>query len=158
MQVTGDIENGEISVETAEEVAVDHAQEFLANYDFSYVQYRLMKIEHWSERSAAKILQQYKNFLYLQKKYSDQQHITPSLEIDEVWHAHILYTKDYAEFCQHFFGRFLHHVPQKPGVASDSETKVEQDFSATQELYKQEFGDYIYRVPKRSLFDWLLGR
>ena len=158
MQITGVTENGESSVKAAEEVSVDHAQDFLANYDFSYVQYRLIKIEHWSEVSATKIMRQYKNFLYLQKKYGDQQHIIPSLEIDEVWHAHILYTKDYAEFCQQFFGRFLHHVPQKPGVAADSKSKVEQDFAATQELYKQEFGDYIYQVPKRSLLDWLLGR
>lgn len=39
-----------------------------------------------------------------------------SKEVDEVWHTHILFTKDYADFCTAVFGRFLHH---KPNVASD---------------------------------------
>jgi len=31
--------------------------------------------------------------------------------IDVVWHSFILHTKDYADFCQHFYGGFLHHDP-----------------------------------------------
>jgi len=38
--------------------------------------------------------------------------ICPSIiAIDEMWHAFLLCTEDYAEFCQRFFGEFLHHVP-----------------------------------------------
>lgn len=31
--------------------------------------------------------------------------------IDEMWHTFILITKDYARFCEDYFGEFLHHVP-----------------------------------------------
>ena len=33
------------------------------------------------------------------------------LIIDEMWHNFILFTPLYAEFCQQFFGRFIHHIP-----------------------------------------------
>jgi hypothetical protein len=32
-------------------------------------------------------------------------------EVDNMWHNFILYTKDYHEFCQRFFGEYLHHQP-----------------------------------------------
>jgi hypothetical protein len=35
-----------------------------------------------------------------------------SPEVDEVWHAFILFTKDYADFCRSVFGEFIHHVPR----------------------------------------------
>jgi hypothetical protein len=31
--------------------------------------------------------------------------------VDEVWHEHILHTREYAEFCCRALGNFLHHVP-----------------------------------------------
>jgi hypothetical protein len=33
------------------------------------------------------------------------------LEIDQMWHEFILHTKDYTEFCQHYFGAYVHHQP-----------------------------------------------
>jgi len=33
-------------------------------------------------------------------------------EVDEVWHTFILFTREYAEFCQAAFGTFIHHVPR----------------------------------------------
>ncbi|MES2263795.1 MAG: hypothetical protein V4724_35195 [Pseudomonadota bacterium] len=35
----------------------------------------------------------------------------PSQVVDDLWHELILYTKNYQAFCQHAFGRFLHHTP-----------------------------------------------
>lgn len=31
--------------------------------------------------------------------------------LDEGWHEFILFTHDYDQFCQKFFGRFVHHYP-----------------------------------------------
>jgi hypothetical protein len=31
--------------------------------------------------------------------------------IDKAWHQFILYTREYAAYCQIKFGRFIHHVP-----------------------------------------------
>lgn len=35
----------------------------------------------------------------------------PSQVVDDAWHEFILFTRDYNAFCQHAFGRFLHHTP-----------------------------------------------
>ncbi|HEX5337584.1 MAG TPA: hypothetical protein VFW53_04035 [Gallionella sp.] len=35
----------------------------------------------------------------------------PSQAADDLWHELILYTRHYEEFCNHAFGRFLHHTP-----------------------------------------------
>ncbi|CAN7544792.1 hypothetical protein LJR289_003765 [Pseudoduganella sp. LjRoot289] len=35
----------------------------------------------------------------------------PSQVADDLWHELILYTKNYQQFCQKAFGRFLHHTP-----------------------------------------------
>ncbi len=35
----------------------------------------------------------------------------PSQAVDDLWHAFILYTRDYEAFCEQSFGRFLHHTP-----------------------------------------------
>lgn len=34
-----------------------------------------------------------------------------SKSVDFVWHQFILNTKEYAEFCETYFGKFLHHTP-----------------------------------------------
>jgi hypothetical protein len=31
--------------------------------------------------------------------------------IDPFWHAHILHTRQYAEFCERVYGQFIHHNP-----------------------------------------------
>ena len=41
--------------------------------------------------------------------------LAPSAEVDKGWHAFILHTDDYAEFCQRVAGRFIHHLPAGPG-------------------------------------------
>ncbi|CDR10219.1 glycine-rich domain-containing protein [Streptomyces iranensis] len=42
------------------------------------------------------------------------QPLTPSKAIDIGWHTFILHTRDYADFCQHVAGHFIHHVPTDP--------------------------------------------
>ncbi|GAA4241544.1 hypothetical protein GCM10022254_70830 [Actinomadura meridiana] len=37
--------------------------------------------------------------------------------VDPGWHAFLLHSQDYAEFCAETFGYFLHHVPPAPGVS-----------------------------------------
>ena len=35
----------------------------------------------------------------------------PSQVVDDAWHEFILFTRQYARFCEHGLGRFLHHTP-----------------------------------------------
>lgn len=80
-------------------------------------------------------------------KYGETHPLPPSLDIDEVWHAHILHTEEYAEFCQNVFGFYLHHHPHhgKRGELTDADI-AEAFEQGTQKLYFSEFGEYIEAV------------
>jgi hypothetical protein len=42
--------------------------------------------------------------------------LSPSREVDHGWHAFILHTREYADFCTRVAGQFIHHAPEDPGA------------------------------------------
>lgn len=48
-------------------------------------------------------------------------------EIDEMWHEFILFTKDYMVFCDHYFGEYMHHLPNIFDNQPRARHIVEQD-------------------------------
>ncbi|TWP52194.1 hypothetical protein FKR81_11500 [Lentzea tibetensis] len=49
--------------------------------------------------------------------------LSPSWLVDIGWHAFLLHTREYAEFCQRVAGRFIHHVPtDEPGGTTTGHT------------------------------------
>ncbi len=67
--------------------------------------------------------------------------------IDEMWHAFIIFTRDYADFCQSYFGHFIHHVPN---VVEDQPI-VSTDFENQTRL----FLDYVYeQLGEETLLNW----
>jgi len=39
--------------------------------------------------------------------------LTPTKSIDKGWHSFLMFTRDYAEFCDAYFHRFIHHEPRR---------------------------------------------
>lgn len=73
-----------------------------------------------AKEDAADIFEQLKRMLWLvnEMEYDDlraQQKMfsidTSLLVIDEMWHIFILFTKEYREFCDTYFGYFIDHFP-----------------------------------------------
>lgn len=128
--------------------ALQKTRQIIDKLDLTPVINRLVQLEGFTHEEATMASEQYRNFLYLQKKYGDEFDLPPSTDIDEVWHAHILHTKDYMNFCHEVYGEYLHH---QPGSEKDPDSeKFHHLFEAhTQHLYHQEFGDYIYAVRSR---------
>lgn len=123
--------------------------------DLRAVLKRLILIEGWKPKHAHAAIQQYRNYLFLRAKYYSQYNeiqLPPSYEIDEVWHAHILHTRDYIDFCNRIFNGYLHHSPH--GQSPNLDTNELSDlFSKTQHLYFEEFGEHIHsikRIPVRK--------
>ncbi|MDR3605948.1 MAG: hypothetical protein P4M08_01050 [Oligoflexia bacterium] len=50
--------------------------------------------------------------------------------IDLMWHTFLLFTKDYAEFCDRYFGFFIHHTPQTRAERESWQLKAEADPAA----------------------------
>ena len=58
--------------------------------------------------------------------------------VDPFWHSHIIFTREYHDFCQHVFGQYIHHQPLDKGDVSQVE-KVRCLYQYTHEIYRRMF-------------------
>jgi len=103
--------------------------------DLSNVRKRLLKEQTWTPEYTDKVIQEYRRFLLLCLRFP-QMTVVPSPAVDEVWHAHILHTRAYANDCQTFLGFFLHH---SPSYGAEQIQKDINDFEKMLEKYKELF-------------------
>lgn len=69
------------------------------------------KHPHLSTKECQLVAQGLRQFFLAHLKSGRKFVSMPSQVVDDLWHEFILYTKNYRQFCQHAFGRFLHHTP-----------------------------------------------
>ena len=75
------------------------------------------KHPEWSKPYIETLIRQYKRFLHTAAN-SDSE-LVPTKDVDEVWHEHILFTKDYFVNWKEYLGRLVHHNPEKLGENKD---------------------------------------
>ncbi|MBE9042352.1 TIGR04222 domain-containing membrane protein, partial [Oscillatoriales cyanobacterium LEGE 11467] len=81
--------------------------------DFTFTQ-RLARENRWTLQYAERSIVEYKKFAFLAVAAGHP--VTPSEEVDRVWHLHLLYTQSYwGEFCPHILQTPLHHSPTRGG-------------------------------------------
>jgi hypothetical protein len=104
--------------------------------DFSFSD-RLARENGWSLEYTIRTTAEYKKFMYLLCVANHP--LTPSDQVDQVWHLHLIYTKLYwDEFCRDTIGRQIHHGPTKGG--SVERGKFTNWYAKTKEVYTVEFG------------------
>src|ERR1700730_9913009 len=86
------------------------AWEKVFSYDFSTVRAKLLKEQAVPEDRVDSAIDEYRKFLALMLLGFRGLAMT-SRDVDEVWHTHILFTRDYMAFTKEVFGRYLHHQP-----------------------------------------------
>jgi hypothetical protein len=98
---------------------------------------RLARDNNWSHSFALAAIADYKRFIYL--ICTSGTVLTPSEEIDAVWHLHLLYTRDYWDrFCGEMLKRKIHHGPTKGGAAEAGTYLT--GYQRTLTLYEEVFG------------------
>ena len=98
---------------------------------------RLARENNWSPAFARRVVDEYRRFLFLALRAGHP--VTPSDEIDQAWHLHLVYTRSYwEELCRDILGRPLHHGPTRGGAAEDD--RFEHQYAQTQASYAQWFG------------------
>jgi hypothetical protein len=124
------------------EITLEQARSYLDQLDLKYIVQDMCGLAYplprWDEKEAYHCEKLYKNFLFLQKKCIPDFFLVPSREIDEFWHNHILYTKNYFQDCLNIFGHYLHHEPAK---AEDDKQHLINHYLKTKQLYVAEFGE-----------------
>jgi hypothetical protein len=110
----------------------DHAEDALP---FSA---RLARENRWSGAYSRRVLAEYRRFAYLAMAAGHP--VTPSDEVDQAWHLHMVYTRDYWDgFCGEVLRAPLHHGPTRGGQAENA--KFEDWYGRTLDSYRREFGE-----------------
>lgn len=97
---------------------------------------RLARENRWSQAFSERVMREYKRFCYL--AVTAGQEMTPSDAVDQVWHLHLSYTRDYWErFCPDVLGTPLHHGPTQGGA--EERGRFFAQYAATLKAYEDAF-------------------
>jgi hypothetical protein len=99
---------------------------------------RLAKENDWSAYRALCVLKEYRRFCFLAVVAGHP--VSPSDAVDQAWHLHLIYTRDYWElWCGQVLQMSLHHGPSLGGSAE--EAKFTDWYARTLESYALWFGE-----------------
>src|SRR5215208_2444034 len=81
----------------------------------------------------------------------------PSVVVDDLWHELVLHTRDYAEFCEAAFGRFLHHTPESAMSVEAAAANRAAGLAMTVRLAQLDEGRTVGQLPLLFRVDRELG-
>jgi hypothetical protein len=97
---------------------------------------RLADENNWKKDFAMRAIEEYRKFIYLCCVAGHQ--VTPSDEVDQVWHLHLTFTRSYwKDLCEKVLEKELHHNPTKGG--KDEEKKFDKCYADTLKSYHVHF-------------------
>ncbi len=98
---------------------------------------RLARENDWTIAYALEAILEYKKFIFLICISNKAQ--TPSDQVDQVWHLHLLYTESYwIDFCKSTLGRDIHHGPTK---GAEEKPKFKDFYAETLSFYGTVFNE-----------------
>lgn len=92
-----------------------------------------------SDEEIGDVLVRYKKFLSLAKSYMEEP-LSPTKDIDEMWHLHMLRPLKYFFDCQSNFGELMDHDGGF-GNVDDEKAELEKIYKNTSELWEKEYGE-----------------
>ncbi len=101
---------------------------------------RLARDHGWSLEAARAAIDEYRRFCFLALRPGTAgAEVTPSEEVDEVWHQHLAYSRDYWQvWCREVLRRDLHHGPTLGGPAEGR--RFAEQYAGTLAAYEAWFG------------------
>ena len=98
---------------------------------------RLARENVWPIAYAERVIDEYKKFMFLAVVAGHS--VTPSDQVDQVWHLHLLYTRSYWDrFCEEVLLTPVHHGPTEGG--QEEKAKFADWYRNTLESYEKFFG------------------
>ena len=114
-------------------------QHFSQALNLTSIKFKLVKEYGWTSERANKTEPQYKAFLFLVGA-TTQRMLVPTREIDEMWHMHILDTRQYMIDCARHFGEYVHHYPYLGLKDEADEVRAKALFDQTCDLISNTLG------------------
>lgn len=98
---------------------------------------RLARENGWSAAQAERVMREYRRFLFLASVAGHP--VTPPDAVDQAWHLHLTYSRDYWDrLCGEVLGRPLHHGPTAGG--DPERHRYFAQYADTLESYERWFG------------------
>lgn len=111
--------------------------------DLSPIRFKLVNCdegaEPWSIEKVLRVEPTYRQYLFLTEIAGDSASVVPTVEIDQMWHTHILDTQKYAVDCDIMFGHFLHHFPYLGMRGAEDKERLHSAFAETGNLFAKYF-------------------
>ncbi len=87
--------------------------QYLKDYRFDTRYFKQLRLDYpaLSEADQELVVQALRQFFLVRWQAPKADVYMPSVLVDALWHAFILDTQRYQQFCQKAFGQFFHHVP-----------------------------------------------
>lgn len=99
---------------------------------------RLARDNGWSHAYAKQVIREYLRFIYLCA--TSKQMSTPSEDVDQAWHLHMVYTRSYwDDLCDGILKFRLHHDPTRGG--GEAGQTYAQAYQRTLDRYQEQFGE-----------------
>lgn len=121
----------------------------IMNYPMAHIIKRCQKDYKYSDQDMIILEKELKRFLAL-SLIQDDTHAGNGMyssDVDNLWHTFILFTKEYAHFCNTYFNRFIHHIPELEKASTPEQMeKAYQDFQAFIKKYEQLFEEEIHPI------------
>ena len=112
------------------------AHDFEPNTPLNFTQ-RLARDHGWSLDEACATIEAYRRFCFLAMLSPTP--VTPSEAVDEVWHQHLIYSRDYwTVWCGERLQAPLHHDPTPGGP--EAQTIYRRQYAETLALHERFFG------------------
>ncbi|HEY4194963.1 MAG TPA: hypothetical protein VGM63_05480 [Mucilaginibacter sp.] len=72
----------------------------------------------WEAERTEDAIANYRLFLLFTQLFGAP--VSPTKDVDEIWHSHILHSNKYFLDCDKMFGKYLHHLPNPIGRGTDA--------------------------------------
>jgi hypothetical protein len=105
----------------------------LSAYEAPFLKEKLLMEKECTAEEYEERFTEFKKYISIARIYREQLDM-PSKEVDAVWHQFILFTRDYFDFCDRFYGKYFHHSPNIPSRPGSS------DAGKLAELYNKTYG------------------
>lgn len=111
--------------------------EAIRNYDAWFLEERLRNDGLIADSEISAAIDRFMDFMFL-NAIGYSRLTMPINEVDIVWHTFLLFTAEYADFCDRYVGRFVHHEPatsRSRGHSTDAQDLIE--------IYEKVFGENL---------------
>lgn len=119
-------------------VPEDDLRRNIRELNLATVRDALLREGVWDTKKLARAQQEYRRFLLLCGLHPKIK-ISPVVEVDKFWHAHILDTERYHRDCMKLFGRYLHHNPNFGTTSKTGAARIEAARRTTLQCYRKVF-------------------